>query len=213
MGSSMGRREFLKSALALSLVSLVDGKPDLDTGSDNLSDSQAAPNVLSLLFDTLSAKHISTYGYPRETMQHLTRFAQQATVYHAHYSGGNYTTPGTASLLTGTYPWTHRAFNMNASAADLCQHRNLFKLLDGDAHTALAYTHNGLVQMLLNRFRKDVELLIDPMEFYAVKDRFSAQLFADDPNIAYHSEDSLLTLRSNLCAHQRSVQADPLSRL
>ena len=109
MSPPMGRREFLKSVLALSVVSLVDSKPCHCIDSGSLTGMRAAPNVLILLFDALSAKHISTYGYPRETMPNLTRFAQQATVYHAHYSGGNFTTPGTASLLTGTYPWSHRA--------------------------------------------------------------------------------------------------------
>src|SRR5919197_4136356 len=70
-----------------------------------------SPNIIILVFDSLSARHMSLYGYPRDTTPHLSQFAEHATVYHRHYSTGNFTSPGTASLLTGLYPWTHRAFD------------------------------------------------------------------------------------------------------
>ena len=66
------------------------------------------PNVIILLFDAMSATNLSLYGYHRETTPNFKRFAERANVYHSHNSAGNFTSPGTASLLTGTYPWTHR---------------------------------------------------------------------------------------------------------
>src|SRR5260370_40868318 len=74
---------------------------------------QANPpkNVFIILFDAMSARNLSLYGYPRDTTPNLIRFANRANVYHSHYSAGNFTIPGTTSLLSGLYPWTHRAIN------------------------------------------------------------------------------------------------------
>ncbi|MDH5646998.1 MAG: sulfatase-like hydrolase/transferase, partial [Candidatus Heimdallarchaeota archaeon] len=85
-------------------------------------------NILIIVFDTLSAENISLYGYARETMPNLSRIADRATVYHQHYAGGPFTTPGTASLLTGTYPWTHRAFGIQGKVIDKFIDKNIFSL-------------------------------------------------------------------------------------
>ena len=52
------------------------------------------------------------YGYPRQTMPNVEQFAKNAIVYHRHYSAGTFTVPGTASLLTGLHPWSHRALTL-----------------------------------------------------------------------------------------------------
>jgi arylsulfatase A-like enzyme len=79
--------------------------------------NQDLPNVIIILFDALCAFNLSAYGYPRQTSPNMERFASRATVYHNHHSAGNYTTPSTASLFTSTYPWTHRALNLNSLTA------------------------------------------------------------------------------------------------
>jgi len=45
-------------------------------------------------------------------MPHVKSFAEHALVYHNHTSAGTFTVPGTASILTGLYPWTHRALQL-----------------------------------------------------------------------------------------------------
>ncbi len=69
--------------------------------------------MVVIVFDAFSAYNISLYGYQRETTPNIARWAERAVVYHNHNAGGNFTIPGTASLLTGTYPWTHRAFGLD----------------------------------------------------------------------------------------------------
>src|SRR5262245_3743808 len=69
------------------------------------------PNILIFVFDAMSARHLSLCGYPRRTTPNLEKFAERASVYHTHFSASNFTTSGTASMLTGLYPWTHRAIN------------------------------------------------------------------------------------------------------
>jgi len=109
--SKLNRRNFLKLAgLSSSLLLL----PNLTTWAlENLKkDNDGRPNIILLVFDAMSARNLSLYGYPRPTTPNLERFAEHATVYHSHYSNGNFTPAGTSSLLTGTYPWTHRAINV-----------------------------------------------------------------------------------------------------
>jgi arylsulfatase A-like enzyme len=70
------------------------------------------PNIILLTIDALSAPHMSLYGYARPTTPELAQFAQGAKVFDRAYANGNFTTPGVATLLTGTLPWTHRALTL-----------------------------------------------------------------------------------------------------
>src|SRR5512146_2080416 len=101
--SSISRRDFLKlaSLFAAGTVVTLRAQPRQAGGNH--------PNIIIILFDAMSARHLSLYGYGRETTPQLSRFAARCTVYNAHYSGSNFTTSGTASMLTGMYPWKHRA--------------------------------------------------------------------------------------------------------
>src|SRR3972149_3372403 len=120
--SKYSRRDFLKllagvpAAYTLSrfLPKSISQQPRGKTG---------APNVILLIFDTLSAYHLSLYDYRRKTTPNLERFAKRANVYHAHYSTANFTTPGTSSILTGLNPWTHRALHLSGLVArELADH-------------------------------------------------------------------------------------------
>ena len=71
IGSLTSRRDFLKSMAALSLASLVGGKPRLDTCSGGPAETRDTPSVLILLFDTLSAMHSSTQIQDRIPWQRI----------------------------------------------------------------------------------------------------------------------------------------------
>lgn len=70
------------------------------------------PNIVLLSIDALSAPHMSLYGYARPTTPELQQFAKGAMVFDRAYANGNFTTPGIATILTGTLPWTHRALQL-----------------------------------------------------------------------------------------------------
>ena len=72
----------------------------------------ARPNIVILSMDALSAEHMSLYGAARPTTPQLTEFAEHATTFDQAYANGNFTTPGVASILTGTRPWTNRALQL-----------------------------------------------------------------------------------------------------
>jgi predicted AlkP superfamily pyrophosphatase or phosphodiesterase len=122
------RRDFLKLAASLPLLKLALEWERLSSTSRITSQGSAAPNVVVLVFDALSASNMSLYGYPRETTPNLSRMAQNATIFHRHYTGGNFTSPGTATLLTGSLPWTHRAFHLYGTVTKQFEDNNIFKI-------------------------------------------------------------------------------------
>lgn len=217
MSSRMNRREFLKLLTSFSIVALANPRDRLLQQPIASPQTQSAPNIIILVFDALSAKHMSVYGYRRETTPNLARFAEKATVYHAHHAGGNFTTSGTSSLLTGTYPWSHRAFNFDGEVSESYKHRNLFREFAGGDYNRVAYTHNWLANVLLYQFREDLDTLINLKDFYLINGRFSDRVFPNDTASVYRTERFLfrgsipgslflsLAEKMSMLAHEKNI--------
>ena len=159
---NLNRRDFLKLAgtvaASLTLQHVVPG------AARDVKNQTSLPSVKIVLFDTMSARNLSVYGYPRQTTPNLERFAGRATVFHSHYSAGNYTVPGTASLLTGMYPWTHRAFNQGGLIKREHEERNFFRLFGADYHR-FAFSQNIWADSFLNQFGPHVDDQLPPSSF------------------------------------------------
>lgn len=190
MKNNLSRRDFLKLISLLPLLKI--NLPTTVSNSEESSQDSDSPNVLILLFDTLSARHVSLYGYHRETTPNLARFAKRATVFHSHYAGGNFTTPGTASILTGTYPWTHRAFHLYGTVGKSIESNNIFSLIGSNKYQRIAYTHNILVAKLLFLFRESIDELTDTRELCLIYDLLSDRLFPSDYNASLTGELQIL---------------------
>jgi arylsulfatase A-like enzyme len=143
MHTRLSRRDFLAVA-GLSLGSLLGG----DLLSRPPEPARSRPNLIILLFDALSARNVSLYGYPRQTTPNLDAFAGQSIVYHAHHAAANYTTPSTASLFTGVYPWTHGAYH-SIPGQESASH-NLFQAF-GAEYYRLAFAQNLLADMIVDQ--------------------------------------------------------------
>lgn len=86
---------------------------------------------------------MSLYGYELDNTPNLKKWIRRgATVFHDHYAGGNYTSPGTASLLTGTLPWTHRTFNLRGVPADSVVDLGMFNQFAEAGYHTLGFTQN-----------------------------------------------------------------------
>ena len=187
------RRDFLKLA---GLVPVSVAAPRFLASLNEKNSVQNNPqNVLIIVFDAWSAYHLSMHGYARETMPNLTRLADKAVVYHNHYAGGNFTTPGTASLLTGTLPWTHRAFQPGGRVHEVFEKQNIFSVFEN--YYRLTYSHNLWANLLLRQFRDQLEKYIpkkkyfltgDDAEtsqgFFLSSDDFIPTLFGNDEDVA-----------------------------
>ncbi len=178
----ISRRELLK---LLSLAPLAGFLQPLQ----NLMASSASPNgynILILVFDAWSAHHLPIYGYPRETMPHVNSFANHAIVYHNHTSAGTFTVPGTASILTGLYPWSHRALQLYGRIIRAHDTHHMFAALRASDST-LAYTQNKWADMLLDQARQDIDTYIRSGGFDLQKPSYESPFFKNDTYAAYMS--------------------------
>ncbi|MBI3174074.1 MAG: sulfatase-like hydrolase/transferase [Chloroflexi bacterium] len=194
MNKGITRRDVLKVMGASVLPALFPRQMDVFS---NWLQPQKKPNILIIVLDTLSANHLSLYGYPRHTSASMERFAGRATVYHSHFSGGNFTTAGTASMLTGTYPWTHRAINISGLVKRSLVDRNIFQWVGGEYHR-MAFTQNMLAEMLLHQFKADIN---DHLPFtFAGRELLTLSLSRGsdlDPVLSFYAYGDFLAIRQN----------------
>jgi arylsulfatase A-like enzyme len=189
MRSGLNRRDFLKLAMSFPLLGL---RSNLSVDRKGLtSGTNSQINILIIVFDALSALHLPIYGYPRPTTPNLERFARRANVYHAHYAPANFTTPGTASLLSGLYPWTHRAFHLHGTVLPERVDQNLFHQA-GSEFFRLGYSHNLLVTSLLFQDRRDLDSFEFSRELALLDLEYSDRLFPKDYNDSFWSESAIL---------------------
>jgi hypothetical protein len=69
--------------------------------------STARPNVVLVVLDTVRADHLRRYGYARDTMPALERWAERALVAERAVSPAGWTSPAHASLFSGLTPSQH----------------------------------------------------------------------------------------------------------
>ncbi len=181
MTNPLGRRDFLKltGLLPLGLAS-----PRLLKLLSAVGSAQGqGQNVIVVVFDAFSAFDISLLGFQRATTPNISRLADRAIVYHSHYAGCNYTTSGTASLLTGTLPWTHRALRPKDLVAPRFVTRNLFSAFPD--YDRIAYTHNGWANILLQQVDTELNELVPWKKLFLDSyDSFVHSLFVNDEDTA-----------------------------
>jgi arylsulfatase A-like enzyme len=167
--SKFSRRDFLKIAgMASGALAASQVAPRFLTGNPG-----GQPNMIILVLDAMSARNLSLYGYKRKTTPNFERFAERATTYHAHVSGGNFTSPGTASLLTGTYPWTHRAFNISGLIKRENVLNNIFTALGSEYHR-LAYSQNLLPNYFFGQFEQDIDTILKSGSFSLIDQTYGS---------------------------------------
>lgn len=187
----LSRLDFLKlTAAALGGVALSSG-PLARALADAPAQGQK-PNVFIFVLDALSARHMSLHRYSRLTTPQLARFAERANVYHSHYSAGNFTTPGTASLLTGTYPSTHRAFQFSAFVQRERANNNIFNAFGSD-YQRFAYCQNIGAVYLATQFSRDIDVFLPPETFSTINSLIGSKLPAADQGAAYRAYERFLT--------------------
>jgi arylsulfatase len=186
---NLTRRDFLKLA-ATSLGGLALSATRMPTLGRLRASPQGKTNIIILVLDALSARHLSVYDYPRRTTPNLERFAQHSVVYHSHYSGGNFTSPGTASLLTGLLPWGHRAINNDSLIKRDFRNNNIFRLI-GSQYYRVGFSQNLWADLLLRQFHDDLDMHVSPRRFSLSGGATTpSRLFPKDSAIAYYALDT-----------------------
>lgn len=180
MNQAISRREFLKLMGLAALGTVIP--PSIRNIEGFVQASDSRKNILIIVFDALSAHNIGLHGYHRDTMPNLAHLSKKAVVFHNHFSSGSFTTPGTASLLTGTHPWTHRAIRLNGMVKKSLAENNIFNLFADYYRTA--YSHNPLVNILLKQFSSSIDNYIPQEKLFLFNDSLIRDLFSGDEDTA-----------------------------
>ena len=185
----VGRSDFLK------LITAAAGGSALRRLAPGLTrsaaESAARPNILLIVFDATSATNMSLHGYPRPTTPNLERLAERAIVYHNHYANGNFTSSGTASLLSGMLPWTHRAMGHSATVLNAMEERNVFTLLQPKYFTAAA-TQNEWANLLLHQMSRHINQHLPKSALGLIRDPIRDWYFRNDAVAAFRTYQGIL---------------------
>jgi len=182
----ISRRDFLKVA-GTSLGCLFASDRLLSLNADDGN----RPNIVVIVLDAFSAKHLSLHGYPRLTTPNIDAFAEYSVVFHNHYSAGNFTTTGTASLLTGMLPWKHRAINYDGVVNAKVVKNNPYTLLGSDYHR-FAFSQNPWPDRLIGQYYQDVDRFLSPAAYSLLKGDNPTRVFKNDRTIASVAVNSFL---------------------
>jgi arylsulfatase A-like enzyme len=191
MKRSYSRRDFLKLASILAISPVAGATYRILSRAQTTSQASRSPNIIVILLDTLSAVQLSLYGYPRATSPNLVRFAEKATVFHSHHAAANFTTPSTASFLTGVHPWTHRAFHFSGLVRRDMQARNIYNLI-GEGYQRTGFAHNLLANALLYQFEEYIDQHIKLGSYNLLDKSIYDNFFPQDAQTAYRSFDQYL---------------------
>jgi arylsulfatase A-like enzyme len=186
MNNGLDRRGFLKVLSLLPVFST--GAYVMRNAAQNHLVNGNTANILIIVFDTLSASNVSLHGYPRLTTPNMERIAEKATVFHSHYASGNYTTPSTASLLTGTYTWTNRAFSHQATVIEDLAARNMFALFANAGYQTVGFSQNFLVDIILHNIRHSLDEFTLPNDVSLVDYNMLEDVFFKDYVVSQRAE-------------------------
>jgi len=104
---------------------------------------QRRPNVVLVLSDTLRRDHLGTYGYDRDTSNHIDAFAAGAMLYENAYAQAPSTRPAVASIFTSQYVSQHSVvYNGDILAAE---HTTLAEVLADAGYATAGFLETGTI--------------------------------------------------------------------
>jgi hypothetical protein len=186
----LNRRDLLKIMALLPVSIAVKPLSKIAQSSET-----AVGHILLMVFDAWAAKNVSLYGYPRNTMPNLEKFAKKAIVYNQHNANGNYTIPGTASLLTGVSPWEHRALNLGGLINKKYADKQIFNVLSPRLDT-IGFSQNVYADQLMNQAGDALKNHL-PQGSFNLNDElmYDSPLFEKDAYTAFSSlEDGIFQI-------------------
>ncbi|MBN2804227.1 MAG: sulfatase [Deltaproteobacteria bacterium] len=83
------------------------------TETYKIARSLVRPSVILIVIDAVNVKHLSTYGYERETSPNLTTLAKNGFVFANYVSNSSWTRPSFTTIITGLTKKQHKVELMN----------------------------------------------------------------------------------------------------
>ena len=103
-------------------------------------DNKNMANVILIVADSLSAKHIGLYGYGRRTTPNIDAFAKEAYAFTNMHANATFTNISIASLLTGKYPINTGVFSWYPIFDKAKRDENIMNLLKQHGYRVYAVT-------------------------------------------------------------------------
>lgn len=100
---------------------------------------KSRPNIILVTFDALRARNMSVYGYHLETTPFISAWGKSASVFSRLEASSTYTTPTTASLMTGKRVCTHQTFHNEGYEPDRSYNESLPSLLKKNGYYTAAF--------------------------------------------------------------------------
>ena len=112
------------------------------------------PNVIVISADTLSARHLGSYGYQRDTSPFLDSLAQDSVFFEKVTSQAAYTLASHYSIFTGLFPQSHHVqieIQKNSSTVLNPQFKTLFEYLKGVNYSTHWFGQTDEIELDLRR--------------------------------------------------------------
>ena len=146
---------------------------------------KSRPNIILVTFDALRTRDMSVYGYDRQTTPFITEWARNASIFSRLEAESTYTTPTTASLMTGKRLWTHQTFHNSGSKPVRSYDESLPSLLKKNGYYTAAFV--GAEPATANQLGIDHDFdfspfasdFMSPRSLLGYIDKLLFQLFSD----------------------------------
>jgi arylsulfatase A-like enzyme len=137
------------------------------------------PNIILVVFDTLTARDMSLYGFSRETTPFISEWAKNATVFTKAEASNNHTSPAVASLMTGKRVWSHQVYQQKGSIPVRSNIESLPGELKKYGYYNIAFVANGsastirlgifdsfdIAPLVSEFYRPDNIVFLDPYQY------------------------------------------------
>jgi len=125
------------------------------------------PDVFLVVLDTLRSESLFTYGYDKETMPHLSQFAEEATLFKNTISTSSFTPPSHLSIISGSY--------VDSEIMEISTPQTLTEILKSDGYGAVCVSANRLVTT--ENFVRGFDIYVDCVSVPALYQYFMSFKF------------------------------------
>jgi arylsulfatase A-like enzyme len=113
-------------------------------------------NVLLITIDSLRPDHLSCYGYKRNTSPNIDKLAKEGVLFTQAISQATWTWPSIHSLITSTYPSTHKVYFYDNFLSD--EISTLPYILKGNGYVTVFISAHGGMGALKNSLGKAFDI-------------------------------------------------------
>lgn len=109
--------------------------------SDESHAKRKPRGVIFLVIDTLRKDHLNIYGYPRETLIHLKKFAGEGVAFSHAISQGTMTKISVPSMVTSLYPLSHTVLGFDKGLP--ASAKTIAEVFREEGYATVAYSSVG----------------------------------------------------------------------